>query len=287
MIETKINKQEVIDKLEEIGIEIFRVNGVEICAKCPMHHDTNPSFFFNLENQRFHCFAGCLKGKGLHQLVYQVTGVSQKGNLAKEVILHKFINNRNGDKKIIPTIPFLPLALDNEGGNYLLSRGFGSEIVKEWQIRYWDEEAAIVIPIEDKGFVLRYLSKTAEKKYKYISGTRITETLFGLGKLPKTLTSIVLVEGSLDVIHLHQMGFANSLGLLHADISIEQIKKLGGVTDYVYLMLDGDDAGKEAAKKIRKYLVNRFIVKICNLPDGKDPADLIKNEIIHSLNTAI
>lgn len=287
MIETKISKQEIIDKLEEIGIEIVKVNGVEICAKCPIHHDTNPSFFFNLENHRFHCFAGCLKGRGLHQLIYKVTGVSQKGNPVKEVILHKFISNRNGDKKIIPTIPLLPLALDNEGEKYLMSRGFGRDIVKEWQIRYWDEEAAIVIPIEDKGFVLRYISKAAEKKYKYVSGTRITETLFGLGKLPKTLTSIILVEGSLDCIHLHQIGFPNSLGLLHADISIEQIKVLGGVTDYVYLMLDGDEPGREAAQKIRKYLVNRFIVKTCNLPSGKDPADLTKEEIIQSLNTSI
>jgi len=280
------SRQELIDKISDLGIEIVRINGRELSAKCPLHDDDNPSFFFNLENQTFHCFAGCLKGKGLHQLIYQVTGVSQKGKPALRPIAWKFENNRTRDKAILPSIPDLPLAIENDGERYLESRGFSRGMIKLWELKYWADERAVVIPIEDKGYALRYLDKSAPKKYKYVAGTRITETLFGLNKLPKTLTSIILVEGSLDCIHLHQIGFPNTLALLHADISATQIKKLGGVTDYVYLMLDGDPPGREAAKRIRSMLRNRFIVKICNLPDGKDPADLTMDEVIEILNGA-
>jgi DNA primase len=285
---TNKDKKELINKIEELGIEIVNISGNEVSCKCPHpeHQDTNPSFFFNLETEKFHCFAGCMKGKGIHQLTYKITGVSLSGNKVVENTFRKIEHNQQQALKIIPTIPSLPLALGNVGETYLTSRGVTLDTIKEWNLQYWHEENAIVIPLDDKGYVLRFLAKDAPKKYKYVSGTKISETLFGITKLPKNLTSIILTEGSLDCIHLHQIGFPNSLALLHADITQKQIKLLGGVADYVYLMLDGDKAGRVAAEKIKSILGNRFIRKICNLPDGKDPDDLSKEEVEKILKEA-
>jgi len=278
--------QNIINKVSELGINISKINGREICAFCPKHDDTNPSFFFNLDTQKFHCFAGCLKGRGLHQLIYQITGISQAGRICQEERLKKFTFNREFDKKMLPTIPILPLAIGNDGEKYLSSRNFNQDSIHKFKIRYWAEEKAIVIPLENIGYILRYIDKNAFKKYKYIAGTRITDTLFGLSYLPKILTNIILVEGSLDCIFLHQLGFESSLALLHSDISKEQIKKLGGVTDYVYIMMDGDLIGRQITKKIQNVLKFRFIVKACNLPENKDPNELTKEEITKILNEA-
>jgi len=287
LMDRHINNKDqlIIAKLAEIGINVSKINGREILAKCPLHEDTNPSFYFNLDTQKFHCFAGCLKGKGLHQLIFQVTGVSQAGVPAKILEPGKFNFNRVQDKKLLPHIPLLPSAKNSAGETYLKLRGINSNTVDEYDIKYWSEENAIVIPLENVGYVLRYLDKNAPKKYKYIAGTRITDTLFGLRFLPKTLTSIILVEGT--GMYLHQLGFPNTLALLHSDISQKQIKLLGGVTDNIYLMLDGDKVGKEAANRIRDLLRPRFIVKICDMPNGKDPDELTKEEISSLLRTAV
>jgi DNA primase len=54
----------------------------------------------------------------------------------------------------------------------------------------------------------------------------------------------------------------------------------------IYLMLDPDDAGRIAAKKIYKKLRSNFVVRICDLPDGKDPDSCTIEEINKSLQEA-
>lgn len=276
----------LIEQIKNLGIQVVKVENDELHCLCPKHQDSSPSFFFNLKTEKFHCFVGCLKGRGIHQLIFQITGVSTNGKPSVEPVLKKFTLNRENDKKILPTIPLLPLAWNNPGEVYLINRGFAIETIKEYGIMFWEEEGAIVIPLDDVGYVIRYLSKDAPKKYKYIAGTRITDTLFGVKKLPETLTNIILVEGSLDCLWLRQIGFPNSLALLHADITPNQLRILRGVSNYVYLMLDGDNAGREASLKIKKILGGDFIVKVCNLPEGKDPDNLNKNEILEILKTS-
>jgi DNA primase len=110
--------------------------------------------------------------------------------------------------------------------------------------------------------------------------------LFGLSKIPEDVKNVILVEGSLDCIYMHQIGFTNTLALLHADISQQQIKMLGGVTVYVYIMLDGDKVGRENSEKIKVLLNHSFIKKVCYLPDGKDPDNLSREEIEKILKEA-
>ena len=296
MRKVKNNKDILLDKIEKLGIDIIKIRGDEVDCRCPMkdkhsHEDKNGSFGFNLRTEEFCCFVGCLKGRGIHQLIYQVTGISEAGKPAQEPTLKKFIEHREKDKKIIPTIPQLPIAINNRGEDYLLRRGLSTQSIEKWGIRFWDERNAVVIPIEDKGYALRFLKIPESgpdegKKYKFIIGTKISDTLFGLSKLPEKVKKVILVEGSLDCVYMHQLGFTNTLALLHADISQQQIKILGGVTDYIYIMLDGDKAGRDASEKIKILLNHRFIKKVCYLPDGKDPDNLSKEEIEKTIKEA-
>jgi len=288
---SKRTREELIKGLEKLSIDIVRFRGDEAECRCPKHEDKSPSFNFNLATEEFNCFVGCLKGRGIHQLIYQITGVSEAGVPAQEIIQNKFIENRKKDKKIIPSIPALPLALNNKGQDYLLKRGIHPDIIADWSIRFWEERNAIVIPIEDKGYALRFLKIPEDgpdkgKKYKYVIGTKMGDTLFGLSRITENPANIILVEGSMDCIYMHQLGFKNTLALLHADITQQQIKILKGLTVYVYIMLDGDKAGKEASEKIKTLLNHSFIKKICVLPDGKDPDNLSKEEIEKILKNA-
>jgi DNA primase len=84
---------------------------------------------------------------------------------------------------------------------------------------------------------------------------------------------------------MHQNGYTNTVAILGSELSDEQYKLLIGKCKQVFLMLDNDknQSGQKASKKIAERLKNDFIVKVCSLPDGKDPNDCSKEEITESV----
>jgi DNA primase len=273
---------ELLSRLEDLGVDTTRVldNG-EVCSKCPnpSHEDSHPSFYFNLYSQKYQCFGGCIKGRGIDQLTFQLTGKKPSTPCVFSILPE--IKKR----QIIPAIPVLPTAINNDGEEYLKSRKFTREIIEKFGLLYWREKMAVVIPLNDVGYILRFIVPT-DKKYKYVSGTKISSTLFGLNKFETKDKSAILVEGAFDVIHLHQLGFTNSLAILHSDLSSDQIKILKGLVLKIYICLDNDFGGNTVTQKIVPILKKNFIIKVCTLPQNKDPNDCefidIKNAILNS-----
>lgn len=268
--------RELLEQLANLGLQIKRIEKREIVATCPLHEDRNPSFFFNLDTQMFHCFAECCKGKGIDQLKYQLTGEVTK--YSDIVSLPATVK-----KSFLPRIPVLPLAINNEGEKYLSGRGFTVDTIRKWDLRYWKEPNGIIIPIEKVGYILRYINPV-DKKYKYIAGTKIETTLFGIEKFEDINNhSAIIAEGAFDVIWCHQLGFRNTLGILHSDISENQIKILRGVTSIITLCMDNDVGGESTEKRIVPKLRKEFIVKICKLPEGLDPNQCSREQIEEAL----
>ena len=277
-----------LEILRKLNLKVQRVqsNG-EVVIKCPLHEDNHPSLSININTGKFLCRAGCIKGHSIKELVLKLTGETiDDGNEVDW--LHSFkhrliFRNAGGDYKL-PSIPVLPGAVNNEGWNYLESRGFTYKTVIEWDLQYWQEERAIVIPIHKIGYILRYIDR---KEYKYIPGTRVSETLFGINRVQLgQYDLVILVEGAFDTIYMHQLGFKNTLGILGSNLSEKQHKLLQGVCKQIYLLFDNDIGGSKAAINIGKVLKRDFIVKICQLPVGKDPNESTKLEIENSLNNA-
>jgi len=273
--------REVLHQIQSAGIKIHDSTKRNLQCFCHVNEEKSPSFFINLDTEMFNCFSCGLKGRGINHLIYEITG--QKINV---VTLPNFIKPK--DKKLItPRIPILPLAIDNPGQEYLNKRGYVNDTIKAWKLQYWKDENGVIIPIENIGYIMRWIVPPDPKmKYKYIPGTRIETTLFGLTKFKTEDNSAILVEGSLDVIWNHQQGFMNTLGILHSDISEIQIKLLKGIVSKVYLMLDSDQPGIEATSKIRSKLRDYFIVKICKLPDGKDPNEVDRETTLKVIKEA-
>ena len=89
---------------------------------------------------------------------------------------------------------------------------------------------------------------------------------------------IVLVEGNLDVISLHQAGFENVVGSLGTAVTEAQIKLLSRYTKEVVLTMDSDAAGQKAVRRAGELLQSTGLnVRVLVLPDGKDPDEYIKN----------
>jgi len=88
--------------------------------------------------------------------------------------------------------------------------------------------------------------------------------------------TLVVVEGYLDAIALHQAGFRNAVASLGTAFTPEQARELRRVASKLYLCFDGDAAGQAAtARSIDMLVEEGLAVSIVVLPVGKDPDDLI------------
>ncbi len=111
--------------------------------------------------------------------------------------------------------------------------------------------------------------------------------LYGLNLAKKSKReNIILVEGNIDVVMLHQAGFDNACASMGTALTSEQVRLLSRYTKELVLCYDNDDAGKIATQKALSILNDTdFNVRVLELPkrlvDGQyvkqDADDFIKN----------
>ncbi|HGZ71250.1 MAG TPA: DNA primase, partial [Nitratifractor sp.] len=90
--------------------------------------------------------------------------------------------------------------------------------------------------------------------------------------------TIIVTEGYLDVIMLHQAGFENAVATLGTALTNEHLPILKKGEPKVIVAYDGDSAGVAAALKAAKMLSSsRFEGSVVLFPNGMDPADMVAN----------
>ena len=140
----------------------------------------------------------------------------------------------------------------------------------------------LILPVIDVrgdvvGFGSRVLDKS-EPKYMNTSET-ITyskrRVLYGMNLAKKTKRpNIILCEGNLDVVTLHQAGFDNAVASMGTALTQEQIHLLSRYTKELVLCYDNDNAGQLATKRALDLLENTdFKVRVLQLPYVKQDAD--------------
>ena len=104
------------------------------------------------------------------------------------------------------------------------------------------------------------------------------KNLFGLNLAKKTKqTSLILVEGNIDVVALHQYGFDNAVASLGTSLTEEHAALLTRYTDQIILIYDGDEAGQRATRRAIPILEKAGLqVKVLTLRDAKDPDEFLK-----------
>jgi DNA primase len=96
---------------------------------------------------------------------------------------------------------------------------------------------------------------------------------------------IVITEGYLDVIMLHQAGFTNAVATLGTALTPEHLPLLRKGEPKVVMAYDGDKAGRAAALKASKLLsAGGFSGGVVIFLDGMDPADMVKNGAVEELS---
>ncbi len=99
---------------------------------------------------------------------------------------------------------------------------------------------------------------------------------------------LILCEGYMDVIAMHQAGFTNAVAGLGTAFTTEQISLLSRYCDELTLCFDSDEAGKKATKRALSMLSSSPMkLKVMSLSDGKDPDEIIKSQGKEKMNTII
>ena len=104
------------------------------------------------------------------------------------------------------------------------------------------------------------------------------KNLFGLNLAKKSKAgSLILVEGNIDVVSLHQYGFDNAIASLGTSLTEEQATLMSRYTDQIILIYDGDKAGQNATQRAIPILEKAGMqVKVLQLKDAKDPDEFLK-----------
>lgn len=96
---------------------------------------------------------------------------------------------------------------------------------------------------------------------------------------------IIVTEGYLDVIMLHQAGFKTAVATLGTALTSEHLPLLKRSESKIILAYDGDNAGLNAAFKASTLLSqNNFDGGVVIFGEGLDPADMVKDRKIDTLN---
>ena len=196
------------------------------------------------------------------------------------------------------TIKKFGLGYADKGANglysYLKKKGFSDALLKESGLFLWDEKRSsmnekfwnrVMFPIMDInrkviGFGGRVMGD-AKPKYLNSPETKLfdkSRNLYGLyAAKASRQRSIIICEGYMDVISLHQAGFANAVASLGTALTSQQTALLRKYTKDVYLLYDSDEAGVKAALRAIPLLRSAGLnSKVVNLQPYKDPDELLK-----------
>ena len=160
-----------------------------------------------------------------------------------------------------------------------------ADLVGEKNGRIYDRfRNRVMFPIIDvRGNVIGFGGRVLDDgtpKYLNTSETIIfnkRKNLFGLNLAKKSKQGyLILVEGNIDVVTLHQYGFDCAVASLGTSLTEEHAALLSRYTEEVVLTYDGDEAGQRAAKRAIPMLEKVGIrVKVLKMRDAKDPDEFL------------
>jgi len=143
----------------------------------------------------------------------------------------------------------------------------------------------LMFPVIDvRGSVIGFSGRIlgdGEPKYLNSPETPVfskSHNLFALNLAKKSKNGyIILTEGNIDVVSLHQAGFDSAVASLGTSLTQEQARLIARYTNEVVLCYDSDEAGKKAAQRGIGILERLDLkVRVLQLPGAKDPDEFIK-----------
>lgn len=178
--------------------------------------------------------------------------------------------------------------------NHLRRKGFSGEEVIQANVAFRGRNGGavdrfsnrVMFPIIDlRGNVIAFGGRVlgdAKPKYLNTSDTPAfhkSSALFALNFAKDAGgDQLILAEGYMDVISLHQAGFPTAVATLGTALTAEQARLMARYAKEIVLCYDADTAGQNAtARAIPMLREAGLLVKVLTVPNGKDPDEYIRS----------
>ena len=181
--------------------------------------------------------------------------------------------------------------------NFMRGLGYGPEELveanlvsrsdKHGKTSYYDRfRGRVMVPIIDlRGNVVAFGGRVlGDDKPKYINTSdtlayKKGRDIYALNFAKNTANGrLILVEGYMDVIALHQAGFSQAVACLGTALTREQAQLLARYCDEVVLSYDADEAGQRATERALSVLGQTNLkIRVLKLSGGNDPDDILRS----------
>lgn len=219
---------------------------------------------------------------------YFLTNLERNGRHVKEYLI-----NRGFKEDVIKEYGF-GFAPDHSMGlvSHLLKLGFSLQDATTASVATQSQRDhktydffrnRLMIPIKDHhGRLIAYGGRTMgddPAKYKNSRETPLfdkSHTLYGLDRAKEHIRRkrrAIVVEGYMDALQLWNHGFGETVACLGTALTPQQMQRLSNLTDTVYLIFDGDQAGKKASLRTVTHAIEipKAMFKVVRLPEKEDP----------------
>lgn len=251
-----------------------------------------------------------LKKLDLYKALYRINQETARffySNLNKSRAPMEYLKGRGLSENTLKSFG-LGYALNewNSLMNYLRQKGFSQELMQkagliaksEKSSGYYDKfRNRVMFPIIDlKGNVIAFGGRVMDdSKPKYLNSPETPifnkgENMYGLNfvKKQQNIENIIVVEGYMDVIALHQYGITNAVASLGTAFTENQAKLLKRFSNEIIIAYDADIAGQSATLKGLAILEKEGCnVGVITIPSGKDPDEFIRKEGVEAFRDRI
>jgi len=234
-----------------------------------------------------------------------------ESQLAKSIEAQEYVKGRGitDETKALFRIGFAPEGWRNLY-SYLKEKGWNDNLIEKAGLAKRGEEGKdyydrfrgrVIFPISDSsGRVIAFsgrILKDDGKSAKYLNSpdTSLYDKSLVLYGLDKAKTQIrqrgfsILVEGQMDLVMSHQAGIKNTVAASGTALTDESMNENGAVSNLglvrrlspnIIIAFDSDSPGRKAALRAAGIALSMGMdVKIADLPESKDPADVVKENV--------
>lgn len=258
---------------------------------CPLHHGRNANFSVSEREGLWNCFSVCGRGGSVIDLVAALDNIEPREAVKKlandfkvtpaaleQIAAREYTNKHERWTTVRNSVATIGAqAMEGFPRTYNLEeghRGLSARTIDHWGLARTDE--GVFIPLlNSKGELCSYSIRRNDGNPKYDNAKGTSKCMpFGLFENKADIIRegfVWLVEGQFDAVSLWQRGYRNVVALTGSSLSEQQAMLILAVTSSLALCMDGDEAGRVAAAKIKEKWSSVFDITIFNLPEGVDP----------------
>jgi DNA primase len=320
-----LNKIDVYEMLETLGMRNITDNGDEVMFSCPLdghlHGDANPSASMNKDTTAWLCFGCKRKGNAISFLtqVYNITpleaqrairneygdGFREPATSMRSELEGYLISSEktSAPQRYLDDSILDMFKINDKAVKYFRERGIDEFSMVNWELGYDPISNRVTIPVRDEtgrlvGIKGRDITGTSPAKYKVLGDRdeslslygfptyEVSHILFGIDRYTyEKCEKMILCEGELNAISLWQKGFTGAVAIGGSHLSREHIKSIKKHAKQTILFFDSDEAGFAVTNDAMEELQPHMSVYLTPHHTG-DPAEMSKEKISQCLEDA-